>query len=78
MQMDKVELHQAFFWDCPECGLEMFERGVVCENIEEMRGEYGIEPWVEGDFVLMPQEVECKNCHCIFTSIFGEEDCTDD
>ena len=64
--MDKVELHPAYQWDCPECGKENFARGVVPEmsedDLAEMRDDFGVQPWELGQFMLMPEVVQCKHC----------------
>lgn len=65
-----VELRPAYVWDCPECGRENFMRGLVPEFSDEdreaLRQEHGITPWDEGDFVMMPDRVECKHCSEVF------------
>lgn len=67
---ERVELRPAFVWDCPECGREHFARAVVPEmspeREAEMRNEYGIESWVEGDFLLAPDRVTCPHCEIEF------------
>jgi hypothetical protein len=32
------------------------------EELAEIREDQGIEPWEEGDFVMMPDNVECIHC----------------
>jgi hypothetical protein len=67
-----VVLHPAYFWDCPECGRENFSRGIVPEmsdtDRDELRNDYGVQPWEEGDFVMMPDSVECQYCHAVFAT----------
>jgi hypothetical protein len=77
-QLQKIELHQAFSWDCPECGMEMFTRGIVpemsYEEEQEMRSDFAVEPWENGDFILMPNIVECRNCHSKFSTVDDSEE----
>lgn len=65
-----VELRPAYAWDCPDCGREVFERGVVPEmspeDAAELRQEAGLEPHEEGDFVMMPEGVVCPHCKAQF------------
>lgn len=64
-----VVMRPAFAWDCPECGCENFARGMVPDLPEEqlvaMRDEQGIEPWEDGDFVMMPERVKCDHCGAV-------------
>jgi hypothetical protein len=74
----QVELRPAYVWDCPACGREVFQRGIVPEmapeESEELRDEFGIQPYEEGDWVLMPEEVTCIHCKRTFPTLhFGEE-----
>ncbi len=63
---EKVELHQAWSWDCPECGRENFERAVTCELSDEdkqhMKEDHGIPDPMTGDWVSAPLDVTCKHC----------------
>lgn len=67
-----VELHPAFFWDCPDCGRENFCRGIKPEfsssELAELREEHGVQPWECGDFVMQPTEVTCNYCGKAFAS----------
>lgn len=74
----KVEMRPAFAWDCHFCGREVFTRGIVPElseeELEELREDQEIEPGDEGDFLMMPTEVECPHCHSRFeTEHYGYE-----
>ena len=74
-----VELRPAYVWDCPECGREVFCRGLVpemsAEATEELQAEHGIQPWDEGDFVMMPTEVVCPHCGNSFETVhFSDEE----
>ncbi|MCA9121934.1 MAG: hypothetical protein H6822_26650 [Planctomycetaceae bacterium] len=68
-----VELRPAFSWDCPECGVENFCRGIVPEFSEEdaaeLRDEHGINAWESGDFVMQPETVACAKCAVEFRSL---------
>lgn len=75
-----VELIPAFFWTCPNCGVDQFERCVVPEMSQEDRIEamqaLGVEPWKEGDLLTSPSAVVCEKCGESFqTSNFNEEIC---
>lgn len=75
---EQVELRPAYAWDCPLCGRERFERGIVLEmdpeTLIEMRKEHGIEPWEEGNFIVMPTQVTCQECQATFdTNHYGDE-----
>jgi hypothetical protein len=65
-----VVLRPAYSWDCPDCDRENFCRGIVPEfseeELAEMRAEQGVQPWEEGDFLMMPDSVECEHCHAVF------------
>lgn len=66
MSKEIVELHTAFMWDCPTCGIENFARAIRPEMSEddemELRDRFGIDSWEEGDFLQAPVKVQC--CHC--------------
>jgi hypothetical protein len=36
--------------------------------LEALRAEEGIQPWEEGDFVMMPEEVQCTHCKLTFAA----------
>lgn len=66
-----VELHQAFMWDCPECGRENFERAITAELTDQERidllrqmGEFidELDENVHGEFVAAPCSVTCRFC----------------
>lgn len=63
---ETVELHDAFFFICPNCGKENYKRGIVAEMSEEeeskIKEQMGIDPWQEGQFVMAPDKVSCKKC----------------
>lgn len=77
--MEKVELHPAFMWDCPECGVENFERSISVSN--EQLGEILIQMGVEDspgiDYSTVhwcPMKVICDECHREFaTTPYGSE-----
>lgn len=66
----KIELHQAFFWICDDCGIHNFERAVLYESsdeeINELKGELGVQPWEDGVLVTTPQKVKCTFCRSEF------------
>jgi hypothetical protein len=67
-----VVLRLAYSWDCEECGRESFVRGIVPEmsadDIAALREEHGVEAWEAGDFLMMPDEVECAFCGARFAT----------
>lgn len=75
----KVELIPAFFWICPECGVDNFERAVIIELTHQERKEIAenndIDEEVEnGDIMSYPEEVECSFCQTEYeTEEFGLE-----
>ncbi len=81
-QSRHVSLRLAYAWDCPLCGREVFERGVVPEmapdDLQNMREDYGVEPWVEGDFLLSPDSVECPFCKVSFSTEYFRDDTEED
>ena len=76
----QVELHQAFVWDCDECGRENFCRAVVAEFSEEQKAEVA-EDWDlspeelrTGLWMTRPDEVTCTHCGTTFEAKdVGEE-----
>lgn len=81
---EKVELHPAFFWICPECGIDNYERSMNIEGQEipgrieeEIRNEMGLEDWEEVPDDIMksinvfmaPVDVKCKTCNYETTTI---------
>ena len=71
--MEQVELHQAFMYDCPECGRENFVRAIHIETSDEEQDDMirllaGIEDWEEvpddlhGMFLVAPSNVTCEHC----------------
>ena len=73
-EQEKVELHPAFFWICPECGLDNYERSLnmegqmIPEDIQaEIKMQIGLEEWEEipGDasVFMAPVNVKCKSCN---------------
>ena len=67
--MKTVELRTAYAFDCEECGRENFVRAVVHEFSVEERTEmmemFG-EDQVDGEFVSVPETVQCSFCGCEF------------
>jgi hypothetical protein len=75
----KVELIPAFVWDCPECGVEQFERTIRAElspeDMDYLRLQHGVDPLEEGDFLTQPREVQCSACKARFeTVVLGVQD----
>lgn len=72
-----VEMHPAFFWDCPECGTENFERAISPElsesELEALREDHGVNVWESGEFLMMPLKVTCKRCNKAFVTEHDRE-----
>jgi rubredoxin len=73
-----IPLRLAYTWDCPDCGREVFERGIVPEmapeDLAKMREEHGVEPWMEGEFLLAPDEVKCPHCKSRFSVLNSRDE----
>lgn len=88
-ELQKVEMHGAYVYDCPECGVENWQRCVTefldknkpehAETIEEM---YGLEAlnsdYTAFRFVTYPNVVKCKECGRIYKPIAPGQDDNDD
>lgn len=64
---EKVELHPAHTWDCPDCGRENFCRGVTMEmsneDVQEMIDRFGGEPTDHRSYwITAPESVTCAHC----------------
>lgn len=75
----KVELQPAFQWDCPNCGVQNFARGLVPEMSEEesqeLREDFGLEPWDQGTWMAMPTQVTCSTCGRPFDTLhYGDDE----
>lgn len=78
---DCVELHQAFTWDCPECGRENFTRAVMAdlpreEHDAHVRKLLQLEPGDEvpqGALLMAPEQVTCAHCRETFDATDQEE-----
>lgn len=63
-----IELHDAYVWDCDECGVENWTRAVIVtpESLDaETRAildEAAGDDWVTGDIVTRPDVVTCRHC----------------
>lgn len=68
-----VELRPAYAWDCPDCGREVFERGLVPEmgkeDQQELRERFGVEVYEKGNFQIMPELVQCPHCNQRFETV---------
>jgi rubredoxin len=77
-----VELHLAFFWVCPECGVDNFDRGIrpelTKEEAQATRAELGIEVWEEGVLFTRPDFVSCSSCKFKFETSDPENDIEDE
>lgn len=68
----KVELHNAYVWDCDACGAENFVRAVTVEmtpeDVEAMKERYGgdDEEWQTGNWMSRPDDVTCSKCGAKF------------
>lgn len=67
----KAELHPASWWHCPACGRSHFARNIrpelSDEEAEEILREKGLSrDEVEGEFLMMPETVDCPACRLTF------------
>lgn len=73
-----VELRPAWEWTCDVCGEDRFVRAVVVEmspsEMQELRDEHGIQSWSAGDFMTIPDWVECPCGHSYQTKAFRDGD----
>jgi rubredoxin len=80
MTKEKVEIHPACYWICPECGRDNFEHVITQEFSVEERDliddlhEMCFDGIDAGDFVIQPEDVTCKHCGEDFESDRKEED----
>jgi len=62
----KVELLNAYFFICPECGTTNYGRGctneMAQEDIDQLKIDLGIELDEPGEFYFLPEEVACEAC----------------
>lgn len=72
-EQPKIVLEAAGRWSCPHCEHEdNFTPFVIKEfgigEAEEYAKEFGMEPneMRTGDFVVIPHEVCCEQCHSVF------------
>ena len=65
-----VDVHPAWVWDCPECGIENFARSVVsgmtAEEEEIMRETHDLDDSETGFWQTAPLTVECFDCETEF------------
>lgn len=77
-QMQVVEVHAAYMWDCPHCGVENWQRAVTLKMTEEELRESGV-PVEEHDkwsvCTAAPCVVTCRECKSRWrTNTTHEED----
>ncbi len=76
--MASVGLHPAFIWDCDDCGRENIARSILGQfdedELEEMREEFGIQPWEAGQWYSQPETVRCAFCGSGFEVESGDDD----
>lgn len=74
MSKEKVEIHPACFWICPDCGRNNFEHVITEEFSEDDRDVIdGVQELLfgfctGGDVVLEPTDVTCPHCGESFES----------
>lgn len=77
-----VELHQAFFWICDECGADNFCRGIAAESpfaddhpaMQAFRDQDTDTHEISGEWVMQPTEVTCAKCNATFAVACEEPD----
>jgi DNA-directed RNA polymerase subunit RPC12/RpoP len=71
----QVELIPAYVWDCPECGRENFQRGIIAPITEEDREEMVLEENAVGHWTTIPNVVTCKHCGSAFDTVsYGDDE----
>ena len=77
--MENAELLPAFFWICPECGVDNFERGLVAEMSEgemmDVRQELDLSDFEEVELIGHPEVVICKECGAEFKAMCQDDSC---
>lgn len=79
-RLTRVELHPAYSWDCPECGVMQFSRAIVAEitpeDQEDLAERYGgeAEEYLTGHWMSKPDEVICSACGCQFETVDWNEE----
>lgn len=75
--LPEIELHQAWTWDCDNCGTGNYCRAVTAELTPEekeemLREEYGIQPYdavpeaLNVEMITCPVQVTCSSCGAEF------------
>ena len=60
--MEEIELHPAYFWDCPKCGTENFSRVIITETQQETGSDR------LDTVVMIPQVITCDFCNAKFST----------
>lgn len=83
MTKEKVEIHPACYWICPDCGRDNFEHVITAEFSDEEREfidgvhELCFDGELEGgDFVIQPTDLTCGHCGEQFES--DRKECDED
>lgn len=65
--MQQINLHNGWYWACPECGTDNLEKGQeyqpTPEEQEQIDAHFG---GVRGQVVVTPQTVLCSSCLGLF------------
>jgi hypothetical protein len=72
--MKQIILEPAFYWACPDCNADNFERSIpvdeqTMQNIKKQEGFYEFEssPYDNSEgWITYPDTVTCKNCNAEF------------
>ena len=74
--MPRVRLENAYFWACPVCQTDNFEKSIRAELTPDERAEMqksaeqqivkGAEYIFEGEWVTAPESVQCNKCEAQF------------
>lgn len=67
--MPKVELHNAYFFVCDECGKDSFGRllPIGQDERDELADDFGIDAAAAGSWLMRPDVVRCQWCDATFT-----------
>lgn len=76
--MEIAKLHAAFVWECSSCGEENFCKSEPAdldeEESRELKEEYGISEFELGEWVTLPDLVECRLCNKVYKTVDPLED----
>lgn len=70
---ERVELHDAFFFICPECGKTGWVKALRAEMSEEEKQEMQDQMGGPGCMMMAPNSVKCERCKMEFEAFLEGE-----